>query len=155
MKNDQHEEFAVFVRAGRRRLWLALVPLAGPEAADDAVADALEWAWRNWTRLAGMENPQGYLYRMASRSILRRRPEPDLPAPPIGELPAVEPGLLPALAMLTSQQRTVVWLVEGCGWGLTETAHELDLSISSVRTHLARALERLRTQLEVDVDANP
>ena len=150
---DPSVDFEVFVAGCRRRLWLATVPVSGPTVADDAVADAFEWAWRHWDRISAMENPEGYLYRMAQRSAAKRRTDPLLPAPPPGELTDVEPGLVPALARLSSQQRTVVWLVEGCGWGLTDVARMLDVSVSSVRTHLARALDRLREDLEVDIDA--
>jgi DNA-directed RNA polymerase specialized sigma24 family protein len=50
-------------------------------------------------------------------------------------------------------QRTVVYLVEGCGWGLTDTGRLLDISISTVRNHLARGMTKLRAALEVQADA--
>ena len=50
-------------------------------------------------------------------------------------------------------QRQVVYLVEGFGWGLTDTARILDVSVSTVRNHLARGMARLRATLEVQSDA--
>jgi DNA-directed RNA polymerase specialized sigma24 family protein len=44
-------------------------------------------------------------------------------------------------------------VVEGCGWTLAETARLLDVSVSTVRNHLARGMAHLRDLLEVDVDA--
>jgi len=41
-------------------------------------------------------------------------------------------------------------LVHGYGWSLREVAAMLDLSLSTVRNHLDRALSRLRRALEVD-----
>ncbi len=63
-----------------------------------------------------------------------------------------EPQLVPALEQLTEMQRQVVYLVEGCGWGLTDTARILDVSVSTVRNHLARGLSRLRELLQVESD---
>jgi DNA-directed RNA polymerase specialized sigma24 family protein len=146
------QRYEEFVAGCRRRLWLAVVPIAGPTVAEDAVAEALTWAWENWDRVQTLENPHGYLYRIAQRWAARQRRDPVLPTPAVGELPEVEPGLIEALALLSEQQRTVVWLVEGCGWSLTEASRFLDVSVSSVRTHLARALDRLRSELEVDLD---
>jgi DNA-directed RNA polymerase specialized sigma24 family protein len=144
-----------FVVAFDQHLWQSLVPAVGPERARDAATDALVYAWRHWDRIAAMENPEGYLYT-AALGYARRRPPPVsgfLPVPEPAELPRVEPGLVPALAELTEQQRTVVYLVEGCGWGLTETARRLDINISTVRNHLARGMAKLRAALEVQADA--
>jgi DNA-directed RNA polymerase specialized sigma24 family protein len=40
-------------------------------------------------------------------------------------------------------------MVHAYGWGQTEVADLLDVSPSTVRTHLARALTRLQNALEV------
>jgi DNA-directed RNA polymerase specialized sigma24 family protein len=76
-----------------------------------------------------------------------------LPAPDPVELPEVEPGLIAAVNDLTEMQRQVVYLVEGFGWGLTDTARILGVSVSTVRNHLSRGMARLRAELEVDTDA--
>ena len=153
---DDDGDFEAFVARFHHRLWQAVVPVAGPDAAADAVADAMAWAWEHRDRLTALDNPEGYLYRIAQRQAVRyatRRAGPRLPRPEPAALPEVEPGLLPALEALTEQQRTVVWLVEANQWGLTEVAQLLDVSISTVRNHLARAMAHLRDALEVDVDA--
>lgn len=150
------DDYGAFVAVNQRRLWHAVLPVAGPEVAADAVAEALTWAWEHWDRVAAMDNPEGYLYRMAQRQAWRQAERssrhPLLPRPEPDRLPDVEPGLLPALEALTEMQRTVVWLVEAQGWGLTEAARLLDLSVSTVRNHLARALASLRAALEVEID---
>ncbi len=146
--------FDDFVMQQGRQLWRALVPVAGPDIAADAVADALAYAWSHWDRIGRMDNPAGYLFTMARRDAIRAaRRAPPLPAPDPVELPAVEPGLIDALNDLTEMQRQVVYLVEGFGWGLTDTARILGVSVSTVRNHLSRGLARLRADLEVDTDA--
>ena len=63
-----------------------------------------------------------------------------------------EPGLEPALAQLSAQQRAVVILVHGFGYPLREVASTLEVSMSTVRNHLARAMARLRKDLDVHDD---
>ena len=144
--------FASFVAEAEPRLRRALVALRGPEDGRDATAEALAWAWQNWDRVADMDNPIGYLFRVG-QSRSRRRLEGHLPiADPHGRSPYVEPGLAPALALLSDTQRTVVILVHGCDFTYTEVADALDISKSSVGTHLRRAMTRLRAALDVEED---
>lgn len=148
--------FDAFARDLDRRLWQALVPVAGIERAGEAVNEALTYAWQHWNRVEGLHNPEGYLYRLAYRSATRARPGNSaavgLPRSESDELPDVEPRLVPALASLSESQRTVVWLVDACGWGLTDTAAVLGVSVSTIRNHRARGLRHLRAALEVSVD---
>ena len=137
------------------RLRQALVAVAGVEAARDAVADALAYGWAHWERVGAMENPAGYLYRVARSRVPREvgRAPVVLPVPEPGRMPDIEPGLAGALAQLTERQRAAVFLVEGCDWTCPEVAAFLGISVSSVRNHLSRGLGRLRAILEVSVDA--
>jgi DNA-directed RNA polymerase specialized sigma24 family protein len=43
--------------------------------------------------------------------------------------------------------------VHGYGWGATEVAELLEVNVSTVRSHVARALASLRDALEVSSDA--
>ena len=142
------EEFAA--RYGRR-LQQALVPVGGVDAAHDATTDTLVYAWQHWDRVRMLDNPEGYLYVMARRRVSRVRPPRTalLPVPDRSELPEVEPQLIEALNQLSEMQRQVVYLVEGFGWGLTDVGRILGISVSTVRNHLARGLERLRSELKV------
>jgi len=145
-------EFAVFVRAVEPGLRQALVATYGAIDGREATVDALSWAWEHWDRLAGTANPVGYLFRVG-QSATRRFATRDLPlfadTASDHELPNIEPGLIPALNRLSSQQRTVVLLVYAFGWRHTEVAALLDISPPTVRTHLGRAIDRLRDELEV------
>lgn len=129
----------------------ALVAAYGPEVGLDAASEALAYGWEEWPRLSAMDNPAGYLFRVGQSAArrLQRRPA-QLPAPPADDLPNFEPRLLPALAALSDGQRICVALVHGYGYPIVEVARLLDVSHSTVRTHLLRAMQHLRTALEVD-----
>ena len=118
---------------------------------DDAVAEALAYAWENRDRVLWMENPTGFLFRVA-QSRSRRRREGLIEWDGERELPDVEPGLSAALAGLPPTQASAVWLVHGCGWSYAMVADALDTSTSAVGTHLTRGLERLRQELGVMAD---
>jgi DNA-directed RNA polymerase specialized sigma24 family protein len=47
-----------------------------------------------------------------------------------------------------------VLLVHAWGWSVVDVSVTLSVSESSVRTHLARGLKRLRALLEVTIDAD-
>lgn len=148
MGSDDHGAFERLVADARVRLWQAYVPLRGEHGADEAVSEALAWAWEHRDRLATMENPIGYLYRVGlTRSVTR--PAPTLPTPADVGMPHIEPGLLPALLALPASQRAAVWLVHGCGWSYAEVAEALEIGRSTVGTHISRAMAALRRKLEV------
>jgi len=118
---------------------------------EDAVAEALAYAWENREHVLAMENPTGYLYRVA-QSRSRRRREGLIEWSGERELPDIEPGLPRALAGLPETQAAAVWLVHGCGWSYALAADALDTSVSAIGTHLSRGIERLRRELGVTVD---
>jgi len=148
---SEQVEFTAFVREVEPRLLHALVAHYGPVDGREATVDALSWAWENWTRLADVDNKLGYLYRVGQSAARRYalRPVPMLQVAREQRTPDIDPGLMPALAQLSEQQRTAVVLVHAFGWTLTEVAELLDVTVSTVREHIARALARLRARLEV------
>lgn len=145
-------EFTDFFETVEPRLRRALVGLCGPEDARDALADAMTYAWQHWGRVRAMENPAGYLYRVARSRTRGRRRAPVFPAiGPLG-VPEVEPALPHAFARLSERQRMAVFLVHACEWSHPEVAELLGVSVSTVRNHLVRGLARLRELLEVSID---
>ena len=144
--------FERFVDLHGRGLRAALVAAFGIETGADACSEALAYGWQHWARVSVMDNPAGYLFRVgqnAGRRLMRRAPL--FPSPPPDDVPGFEPGLLPALAELSESQRVAVVLVHGYGWSMVEVAAFLDVSHSTVRTHIARGLATLRQALEVAV----
>ncbi|MCP4967042.1 MAG: sigma-70 family RNA polymerase sigma factor [bacterium] len=143
--------FESFVESAGPRLRAALVAAYGPDDGADAAAAALGYGWENWERLSAMANPAGYLYRVGQTTARRSTPRQGfLPPPPPQELPSFEPGLLPALEDLSEPQRVAVVLVHGFGWTQADVAELLEVTPSTVRTHLGRALTKLQAALEVE-----
>lgn len=142
--------FEQFVADRGPALRAALMAAYGPEVGLDAASEALAYGWEAWPRLVEMENPAGYLFRVGQSAARRLRRAPAaLPCPEPDELPSFEPALLPALAALSDGQRICVALVHGYGYPIVEVARLLEVSDSTVRTHLLRAMQHLRTALEV------
>jgi DNA-directed RNA polymerase specialized sigma24 family protein len=145
---DRENEFTEFVERVEPRLRQALVALCGTDRARDAVADGLAYAWQHWERVRAMDNPAGYVYRVARSRTRPRRTRAVFPEAAAG-MPDVEPGLPDALAGLPERQRVAVLLVHGWDWRHEDVAEVMGVSVSTVRNHLARGLDRLRTELGV------
>ncbi len=89
---DRREEFVVFSEQAALRLRPALVARHGVETANDLCADAIAYAWENWDRVRGLDNPVGYLYRVAmSRARRYRRWRRPVSLPAESGVAAVEP----------------------------------------------------------------
>jgi RNA polymerase sigma-70 factor (ECF subfamily) len=145
--------FEQFVEDDGARLRAGLVAAYGPEVGLDAAAEAMAYGWEHWDRLSSMDNPAGYLYRVGQTAARRsRRRWPLMPAPPIDEVHDIEPRLPEALAKLSEPQRTCVMLVHAFGWTQADVADLLKVSVSTVRTHVARGLAKLQSTLEVGTD---
>ncbi len=142
--------FDEFARRDAARLRAGLVAAYGPDIGADAAAEAMAYAFEHWERVGAMANPAGYLYRVGQSEARRHfRPRAYLPATPAPGMPHFEPALAPALEALTEPQRVGVVLVHALGWTLREAADVLDVDVSTLRTHISRAMTKLRTALEV------
>lgn len=143
-----------FVRRDGARLRAGLVAAYGLDVGADAAAEAMAYGFEHWQRLGSMDNPAGYLYRVGQSEARKHfRPTGYLPATAAPGLPDFEPALTPALESLTEPQRVGIVLVHALGWTLRDTADLLDVDVSTLRTHIARAMVKLRTALEVHPDA--
>jgi RNA polymerase sigma factor (sigma-70 family) len=143
--------FLEFVERSEAQLRRALVASFGPEVGREAALDALAWGWEHWSRLQAMDNPVGYLYRVGRSNALRQlrsRPHALLDRPLAIDNPNITPELLPALGQLSEQQRAAVVLVHGYAMSQRHVAAVLGIAVSTLREHLARGLERLRTELK-------
>jgi len=147
-------EFDELFRAVEAPLRRTLVAWYGPALGRDAAQAALEWAWVHRSRLDRIDNPAGYLFRVGQSHAKPelRRSRVLTSAPPVvvvdGGSP-FEPELTRALSVLSEQQRAAVLLVHGYGYSFREAAGVLNVSLGTLRTHIDRALERLRSHLEV------
>jgi DNA-directed RNA polymerase specialized sigma24 family protein len=144
----EESAFQTFLAVHGDRLRRALVAAYGAERGNEALAEALAYAWEHWDRVATMEHPVPYLYRVGQSRTRRRKTRVVFSAPDHSE-PWIEPALPAALASLSERQRVAVVLVFGFGWQLHEVAELCDVRVTTVQNHLERGLKRLRAALEV------
>lgn len=144
------DDFERFVQEAEPRLRRALLGARGPVDGRDATAEALAYAWQHWDRVRSMANPVGYLYRVGCSRTRSRKMPPTMP-PETAQLPEIEPALPAALQGLTEPQRVAVFLVHGCGWPHADVAEVLEVSTSTVSTHVQRGMAKLRELLEVTI----
>lgn len=145
--------FDAFVVEVRPRLARAFVAAYGADRGQEALAEALGYAWEHFDRLLIMDNPTGYLYRVGQSRTRARRRKPVFPAPSSIGVPAIEPALANALRGLSERQRVCVVLVFGFEWTHQEVAGLLGLSRSSVQNHVERGMQHLRDVIGVTSDA--
>lgn len=138
-----------------QRLSVAFTARYGTELGPDITAEAMAWAWENREKVASMDNPAGYLFRVGqskSRKFLRWNHErvrfPSEPA--TSQSTWTEPGLPAALGSLGEEERTAVVLVHCFQWTYAEVGELLDLPLHTVRNRIHRGLAQLRDQLGVE-----
>ena len=150
---EQSDEVAFedFARLEGLRLRRALVGRYGLQLGTDLHADVMARAWEDWSRIGAMENPVGYLWRVAEsdsrryqRWALRSR-FPDW----IPEVPTIaDHDLLLSLGSLTPDQRVAVVMVHAHKASYKEVAELLDVPVTTVTNLVHRGLARLRKDLE-------
>jgi RNA polymerase sigma-70 factor (sigma-E family) len=151
-------DFADFVqrRSGAmlRGAWL----LAGGDwaLAEDLVQTALGEVWRHWSRVAEMDAPDAYAYKVMMNTSLRWRGRrwtgevasaalPDAAAATGGfHQVDVRESLRHALRGLTAKQRAVIMLRYYEDRSEAETARIMGCSVGTVKSQASKALARLR-----------
>lgn len=147
---------AVFV-ASHARLVRSLTLICGDaEVAADCVADAFERAYVRWRKVGRLEDPVGWVRRVAinrSRDSHRGRQRRDRAVERLAVRTEVlwedagpqDESLMAAVANLSPQQRTVVALHYLDDLSVAEVAAAMGLSDGAVKYHLHEARGRLRT----------
>lgn len=147
--------FEAVVHAESGRLFaVAYSVLRDAKEAEDAVQETLEQAWRSWEELRDPSKRTAWLRQICVRRAVRSRrrllsrlwlaDRLDAHAQP-GEDPDLD--LDRSYRRLTRQQRAVVTLHYEYGYSLDECAALLGCRPGTARSHLARALARLRKEL--------
>jgi RNA polymerase sigma-70 factor, ECF subfamily len=151
---DASAAFTEFVEANGVRLRRILTARYGVEAGGDIYGEAMTWAWQHWERLQPMDNPVGYLYRVAqssSRPHRRWLKRNSFPA----KMPErwhvdQDSELFASLGSLSEAQRVSVLMVHGYSWTYAEVGEVLGCSVAAVTNHVHRGLATLRKQLGED-----
>lgn len=121
--------------------------------AEEAVDVAMARAWRRWSDL---DDPAPRVYRVARnwatswwrrRRRLSRSEVPDVAVD--GPAPHSHPGLQAALDELPEHHRAVIALRIVAEYSVEDTARALGIPEGTVKSRTARALQRLRTTMEV------
>jgi len=145
--------FDEFVAVVRPPLARAFAAAYGIDRGQEALAEAMGYAWEHFEVVAAMDNPAGYLYRVGQSRSRPRRKLAAFPTPASLGLPDVEPRLGLALEGLSERQRVCVMLVYAFEWTHQEVADLLELSRSTVQNHVERGLEHLRIVIGTSTDA--
>lgn len=156
MTRNDAEEFADFVRATGTQLHRTALLLTGEHhLAEDLTQTAYARAYASWHRVSGADDPLAYVRKTVLNAFLshrRLRRNSELPADPTlgpeSSAPAEDPttrlDLLAALATLPPHDRAVLVLRYWEDRSVADTARDLGLTETAVRTRSRRALERLR-----------
>jgi RNA polymerase sigma-70 factor (ECF subfamily) len=142
------------------RLFRALYLITGSaQEAEELTQDAFLRVWERWERVRVMDNPGGYLSRVAvnaGRSRIRRLAvaarrtlTPGEPEDPFSAAD-LRDALVRALAELPERQRAALVLTELMDLPSEEAATALGITSSSVRSLVSQARRALRASMEVD-----
>jgi RNA polymerase sigma factor (sigma-70 family) len=152
---ERFTSFEDFYATTRPSVGRALaLTLRNDDLARDAVDEAMARAYQRWSYVNRLDNPGGWVYRVGlnwSRSLLRKlhRPtpiwiaEPGSTAAPVVQDPTIDQ----ALDTLNVDQRAVVVCRLLLGLDERSTADVLGIRPGTVKSRLARALDRLHPLL--------
>jgi RNA polymerase sigma-70 factor (sigma-E family) len=130
-----------------------------PHLAEDVVQDVLVRAQARWSRIGSLEEPERYVRRMVVNEFLswRRRRSARLlhPGEALDLPPQADPtggyddrdAMVRLIGTLPPRQRAVIALRFYEDLSVEQIADVLGCRASTVRTHLTRAMEALRSPL--------
>ncbi len=160
---DLERRFEALVHSHRERALRLAWRLVGGDAAaaEDVTQDAFVKAFRGLPRFRGEAKLETWFYRILLRQAYSYRrwrgirdfwdsgslAEPPDPFPDPTRDPGLQRRIAAALGKLTRSQRDVFVLVHLEGLRVRECAEVLEKPIGTVKSHLHRALARMRSEL--------
>ena len=160
-RTDWFADFVVAYRSDAIRLaWRLLGP--DRHMAEDIVQQAFARAWHRRMSFRGASNPRTWVYRIIVNQVRSHQRWKAVRTRALGWLrhADIQPMDIAALSdhglkhrigmameCLSNQQREAFVLVYLDGYSIRETAVLLDRAVGTVKSHLHRALGKLRTEL--------
>jgi len=137
----------------------AMIVTADPHVAQDVTQAVLERAWRRWSTVEQLEHPDAYLRRMivnefvSARRRLRRlefraRVVDSRVTSDLSGASADRVALVAGIRRLVPKQRAALALRYWQGLSYAEIGTELGCSEATARSYVARAVRRLRIELQ-------
>ena len=160
------EEFTAFVHATAPRLFRSALLLTGDrQLAEDLLQTTYARLFVAWRKVRRVGNPVGYAHTTLTRVFLshrRLRSSSELPVDDVAEHPwrdhtthDLRLDLIAALRLLTPGDRAILVLRYWEDRSVAETATQLDITETAVRTRARRALARLRPHLTSFQETRP
>ncbi len=152
------ETFETFFEAERDGLFGALVLITGNRhEAEEIAQDAFLALWERWDRVAGLEDPTGYLYRTAMNGFRRRRRRAALAVRQAIHLAPTEDlfaqadarqVVAQALAGVSRRQRAALVLTELLGFSSEEAGRALGIRPVTVRVLASQGRAAIKSNME-------
>ena len=156
--SESFDSFEHFFYERKDKVFRAVLASVGDFfEAEDCTAEAFARALTQWTKVSELQSPSAWVTRTATNFYIDRHRRsqrhlkllPELARDEHYSLPEIgmDPSMLAAIRRLPERQREVIAFRILLGLSSSETAHELELSVGAVGTHLHRALNTLRIAL--------
>ena len=153
--------FEGFFEAHHARLYSALCLITGNRAeAEEVMQDAFLAVWERWERVAGLEDPVGYLYRTAMNTFRKRLRRAGLALRrAVGAAPALRDDfaavedravVVRGLRALRPEQRAAIVLTGLRGYSSEEAATIMGTSAANVRMLASRGRAAMRAAMGAD-----
>lgn len=141
-----------------RRVWpevyrATAVTVGQADLAREATDEAMTRAYERWSRVAAMDNPAGWVYRVAvnwarsrqRRSVLALTKPAETSRVSFDDLP--DPDLIKAIQKLPMNQKEVVVSRYLLDMSEAETAEAFGVPNGTIKSRLSRALQTLKEEL--------
>jgi RNA polymerase sigma-70 factor (ECF subfamily) len=150
--------FESFYEAERDGLFGALVLMTGNRhEAEEIAQDAFLALWERWERVAGLEDPTGYLYRTAMNGFRKRRRRAALavrrtvhlvPHEDLFAQADARQVVSQALAGISRRQRAALVLTELLGFSSEEAGRALGIRPVTVRVLASQGRAAIKSNME-------
>ena len=166
MGRPDDEDFTAFVHATAPRLFRSALLLSGDrQLAEDLVQTTYARLYASWRKVRRVGNPVGYAHTTLTRVFLshrRLRRSSERPVDTVADRPAADDSisdlrldLMAAMRCLSPGDRAVLVLRYWEDRSVAETATQLGITETAVRTRARRALARLRPHLTPFQETRP